>query len=100
MKKSALVLAVLAAGLSSAAVAKDLKGQAKATVSAPAQMSDAEMDRVTAGTFVPGSGTATAQQSPGGGNAYANGLPYERTTPQNEVFAGQGVCTTSRSPQC
>jgi hypothetical protein len=53
MKKIVYVLAILAAA-STAAVAKDLKQDKKAgapTVAA-AQMTDAEMDKVTAGDFV------------------------------------------------
>jgi hypothetical protein len=52
MRKSVFALAILAAAVSTAAVAKDLK-QKKATVPtvAAAQMSDAEMDKVTAGAI-------------------------------------------------
>jgi hypothetical protein len=52
MKKIVYVLAILAAG-STAAVAKDVKQDKKATVPAvaAAQMSDAEMDKVTAGGY-------------------------------------------------
>jgi hypothetical protein len=52
MKKITCVLVILAAA-STAAVAKDLKQDKKATTDAPAvsatQMSDSEMDKVTAG---------------------------------------------------
>jgi opacity protein-like surface antigen len=50
MKKSVCVLAVLAAAVSTSAVAKDLKQDRKAPAPtiAAAQMSDAEMDKVTA----------------------------------------------------
>jgi hypothetical protein len=53
MKKSVYVLAILAAAVSTAAVAKDLKQDKKATVPtvAATRMSDAEMDKVTAGTI-------------------------------------------------
>jgi hypothetical protein len=51
MIKSVCVLAILAAAISTSAVAKDLKQDRKATIS-PAQMSDAEMDKVTAGLSV------------------------------------------------
>jgi hypothetical protein len=54
MYKSVCVLAILAAAVSTAAVAKDLKQDKKATVPtvAAAQMTDAEMDKVTAGAAV------------------------------------------------
>jgi hypothetical protein len=67
MKTITCVLAILAAA-STAAVANDLKQDKKAaapTVSAT-QMSDAEMDRVTAGA---GFGIGTAQENPGHGSA-------------------------------
>jgi hypothetical protein len=53
MKKIVCVLAILAAA-STAAVAKDLKQdkKAKAPTVAAAQMTDAEMDKVTAGGLV------------------------------------------------
>jgi hypothetical protein len=52
MKKITCVLAILAA-TSTAALAKDLKQDKKATVPAisATQMTDAEMDRVTAGLY-------------------------------------------------
>jgi mono/diheme cytochrome c family protein len=52
MKKIVCVLAILAAAASTAALAKDLKQDNKATMPAVAatQMTDAEMDRVTGGT--------------------------------------------------
>jgi hypothetical protein len=53
MRKSVCVLAILAASISTAAVAKDLKQDKKTTaptVSAT-QMNDAEMDKVTAGAW-------------------------------------------------
>ncbi len=51
MRKSVCVLAILAAAVSTAAVAKDLKQDQKTTAPAvkATQMSDAEMDKVTAG---------------------------------------------------
>jgi hypothetical protein len=61
MRKSAFVLALLAASFSGAAMAKDV---------AKKQMSDAEMDKVTAGQ---GFGLNTA--SANGGNAFSYGLP-------------------------
>jgi opacity protein-like surface antigen len=63
MKKLLCALAVLAAAVSTSAVAKDLK-QNKQAVSGT-QMTNSEMDRVTAGN--PGNGN-------GGGNAWAYGL--------------------------
>jgi hypothetical protein len=62
MKKSLYVFAILAATISTSAMAKDLKQDKKATTNAPAlsaaQMSDAEMDKVTAGDA--GFGLSTA----------------------------------------
>jgi ABC-type Fe3+ transport system substrate-binding protein len=51
MRKSAYLLAILLAAASTAAVAKDLKQEKKATAStvAATEMTDAEMDKVTAG---------------------------------------------------
>jgi hypothetical protein len=71
MKKIVYVLAILAAA-STAAMAKDLKQDKKATVPtvAATQMSDAEMDKVTAGQ---GQGINTAHDH--GGVARALGLP-------------------------
>jgi hypothetical protein len=66
MKKIVYVLAVLAAA-STAAVAKDLKQDKKST--AATQMTDAEMDRVTAGfSFFNGNGTQIDNN--GRGNAF------------------------------
>jgi hypothetical protein len=51
MRKSVWVLAILTAAVSTAAVAKDLKQDKKAAVPTvtAAQMTDSEMDKVTAG---------------------------------------------------
>jgi hypothetical protein len=51
MRKSAYLLAILVAAVSTAAVAKDLKQGKKSTAPTvtASQMSDAEMDKVTAG---------------------------------------------------
>jgi hypothetical protein len=51
MRKSVCVSAMLAASLSTAAVAKDLKQDKKSTAPTvtATQMTDAEMDKVTAG---------------------------------------------------
>jgi len=51
MKKSVYVLAILAAAISTSAVAKDLKQDKKATAPTvkATVMNDAEMDKVTAG---------------------------------------------------
>ena len=66
MKTALCVLAVLAAAVSTSAVAKDLK-QSKAT-----QMTNSEMDRVTAGLgFFNGKGNEVV--NPGQGNAFGIG---------------------------
>ncbi len=90
MRKSVLVLAVLAAGLSSAAVAKDLKQekkavvagqvQGKAAVSGPARMSDADMDKVTGGSLC---GDASGS---GCGNGNDKGQGYFRNNNGNGRF--------------
>jgi hypothetical protein len=97
MKKLTCVLAILAAA-STAAVAKDLKQDQKN--SAPAvsatQMSDAEMDRVTAGA--PGNGVGTANDHTGAVlNAQFGGLITAQDHSQNNP--GFGVCTAGR-PTC
>jgi hypothetical protein len=74
MKKSALcVLAVLAAAVSTSAVAKDLK-QKKQAVSAT-QMSESEMDRVTGGLefYTGGPDGGRFISNPGRGNAFGIG---------------------------
>ena len=65
--KSVCVIATLAAAVSTSAVAKELKHDKKATVPAVAatQMSDSEMDKVTAGA---GYGLDTAAYGPGQGS--------------------------------
>ena len=62
MTKSVFVLAVLAAAVSTSAVAKDLKQDKKAPPVAATQMSDAEMDKVTGAG--PGNAFAFGQQGP------------------------------------
>jgi hypothetical protein len=91
MKKITCVLAILAAA-SSVAVAKDLKQDKKSVPGmSAAQMSDAEMDRVTAGaSFDTGLGIGTALGNPG--NAQSQ---YPTATPggQSKASPGNGVCT-------
>jgi hypothetical protein len=78
MTKSVLVLAVLAAAVSTSAVAKDLKQEKKAPAISVTQMTDSEMDRVTAGLiFFNGNGTLVT--NPGKGNA-------------NGIGRGNGAC--------
>jgi hypothetical protein len=82
MIKSVCVLAILAAAVSTSAVAKDLKQDKKA--SAPAvsatQMTDSEMDKVTAG----GEGIFSAP-----GNANAFGIVRDRGNSLQDRGAGQ-----------
>jgi hypothetical protein len=63
--KSVYVIAILAAAISTSAVAKDLRQDKKAAAPAATatQMSDAEMDKVTAGAV--GFGLDTAFGGPG-----------------------------------
>jgi opacity protein-like surface antigen len=63
MKKSVCVLAVLAAAVSTSAVAKDLKQNKQAPAVSATQMTNSEMDKVTAGA--------------GQGNAFAFGKSDE-----------------------
>jgi len=81
MRKSVFVAAVIAAAFSTVAMAGDLKQDKKTTTPAvtATQMSDAEMDKVTAGfdgviCDVPGGGcgtlTASGVLGPGQGNPH------------------------------
>jgi hypothetical protein len=92
MKKITCVLAILAVA-STAAVAKDLKQNQKATVPtvAATQMSNAEMDNVTAGV---GIGTTTAHDH--GGLAIARGLPGFELPTGPGATPGLGNCTAGR----
>jgi opacity protein-like surface antigen len=70
--KSVCVLAVLAAAVSTSAVAKDLKQSKQAPAVSATQMTNSEMDKVTAGA---GIGHAYAfGQNPGPGWLWNNGL--------------------------
>jgi hypothetical protein len=96
MKKIVYILAILAAA-STAAMAKDLKQDKKATaptVSAT-QMSDSEMDRVTAGQ---GFGIGTAADHNGGRTNWEFGISTATTHSGNNP--GHGQCTTGASGHC
>jgi opacity protein-like surface antigen len=74
MKKSVCVLAVLAAAVSTSAVAKDLKQKQVPTVSAT-QMTNSEMDKVTAGAQGgQGNGFGEGTGAPGNGKGQGGGL--------------------------
>ncbi len=60
MRKSVFVVVALVAAVSTAAVAKDVKQEKRA---GPVQMTDAEMDKVTAGS-----------KTENNGNAYGGGI--------------------------
>jgi opacity protein-like surface antigen len=96
MKKITCVLAIFAAALT-AAVAKDLKQDKKATAPtvAAAQMTDSEMDRVTAGE---GFGVGTAFDHNGGRQNWTFGL--STATVHSGDNPGHGVCTTAQSAFC
>jgi opacity protein-like surface antigen len=85
MRESAYLLAILVAAVSSAAVAKDLKQDKKATAPgvAATQMSDAEMDKVTAGD-------APNQGGPHSVSVGAAGLTQEVGGPFNARFGYNG----------
>jgi hypothetical protein len=95
MKKLTCVLAILAAA-STAAMAKDLKQDKKTTAPtvAATQMSDAEMDKVTAGISV-GEGNFTAQEV--GGNAFGFFNRANSVTP-SDVIPGRGNITAASTP--
>ncbi len=65
MRKSVFVVAALVAAVSTAAVAKDVRQEKRA---GPAQMTDAEMDKVTAGFSADNNGTNGGGVGFGGGN--------------------------------
>ena len=85
MRKLVYAFAILAAAASTAAVAKDLKQDKKATapVVAATQMSDAEMDNVTAGdkTTVPAAGFGIGTVV--GGVVYTYTNPKDPNDPKN-----------------
>jgi opacity protein-like surface antigen len=71
MKTSVCVLAVLAAAVSTSAVAKDLKQNKQAPAVSATQMTESEMDRVTGGLFFI-NGNGVIVDNPGQG--HANGI--------------------------
>ncbi len=85
MRKSAYLLAIVAAAVSTAAVAKDLKQDKRATAPAVSatQMTDAEMDKVTAGD-------APNQGGPYSVSVGAAGLTQEVGGPFNARFGYNG----------
>ena len=80
MKKSVCVLAVLAAAVSTSAVAKDLKQNKQAPTVSATQMTNSEMDKVTAGAGLGhgqggvGNGFGRGTGAPGNGNGQGGGL--------------------------
>ena len=94
MKKIVYVLAILAAA-STAAVAKDLKQDKKTTAPAVAatQMTDTEMDKVTAGQ---GFGVQTASEHTENALHSGFGLDVAGGRAQSPTPPGQGVCTAGR----
>jgi len=63
MRKSVFVVAALIAAVSTAAVAKDVKQEKRA---GPVQMTDSEMDKVTAGTKTDNNGKDVGMGMGGG----------------------------------
>jgi hypothetical protein len=101
MKKLTCVLAILAAA-STAAVAKDLKQDKKSTAPTvtATQMSDAEMDKVTAAghpTLV-GQGNNTALDA--GGTNLLPGETNNNSHSSHLIFPGTGVCTNPATGHC
>ena len=76
MRKSVFVIAVIAAACSSVAFAGEVKKDNKATASiVKAQtMTDADMDKVTAGASVDNHGVGVNDNSNVNGHAFANGF--------------------------
>ena len=76
MKKSVFVVAVIAAACSSVAFAGEVKKDNKATASiVKAQtMTDADMDKVTAGAFVVNNGVGVNDNSNVNFHAFVNGF--------------------------
>jgi hypothetical protein len=69
---------------------------ATTTATPPKVMSDAEMDKVTAGTIHPGQGLGTASSTGNNGfiNGFNNGLnPHAFPNAQSPGPAGNGLCT-------
>jgi hypothetical protein len=89
MRKSAYLLAIVASAVSTAAVAKDLKQDKRATAPAVSatQMTDAEMDKVTAGD-------APNQGGPYSVSVGAAGLTQEVGGPFNARFGYNGTTRT------
>ena len=90
MRKSVIVLAASAALVSSSAFAGGVNAQNNSVVYGPAQMTDAEMDQVTAAgePSVTGEGTLTAIAAGATPNAT---LP----APPSGVTPGQGTLTAA-----
>jgi hypothetical protein len=89
MRKSVFVLAVIGAACSSVAFAGEVKQtKAAAPVVKATTMSDAQMDKVTAGN---GFGILTASGINGPGNGNPMGEPGEHG--KSPVMPGFGVCT-------
>ena len=82
MRKSVLVIALLAACGSVPAMAKDAKSavespraENKASMSGPARLSDAEMDKVTAGVGAVGAGVRAVHACLGAGGDHGR-IPF------------------------
>jgi len=84
MRKSAIVIAALAAAISTAAVAAEKKSPVPATAT---QMSDSEMDKVTAGA-----GAGVLQTGNYSGNAP---VPFTPDSRPIEFQAGLGTGTAA-----
>ena len=75
MNKSVCVLAVLAAAVSTSAVAKDLKQNKQVPTVSATQMTNSEMDKVTAGAQGGlGNGFGEGTGAPGNGKGQGGGL--------------------------
>ncbi len=99
MRKYIWVLGIMAATCSVVAMAKDPKLDQKSTVTAASatQMSDAEMDKVTAGgePATPGLGFVTSLQARNVGNCK---LPCGATQTPSGVSPGLGRFTATTTP--
>ena len=85
------LVAAVAVAVSGSAFAKDLKGSV---------MTDAEMDKITAGDVGLGLQTAgSVGANPNLGNAYnATGVGIAVTKIPSGIFLGSGLCTANRAP--
>jgi hypothetical protein len=103
MRTSVFVLTVIAAAIPSLAVTADATHDKQTSASAPAQMTDAEMDRVTAAgePSLLGEGVRSAFTTGVGQpfNGVGNGI-FPHAIPETGKCIGLGTLTTGTFPAC